>query len=59
MGSIAFIAFGDIHQAGILQHLEVAAEVAVGKTAQLLEIAEDQPLGCAISEANTPSLAFS
>src|SRR5215467_10688955 len=45
MRSIALVAFGDLDQAGFLQHLEVSAEIAVGETAELLEIGESQPFG--------------
>src|SRR5712675_2455722 len=38
--SIAIETFGNLDQAGILENLEVTAEIAVGQAAQLLEIAE-------------------
>src|SRR3984957_14302095 len=45
MRSVALITLGDLDQPGFLQHLEVPAEVAVGETAELLEIGEGQSLG--------------
>src|SRR5262249_28597991 len=37
------IALDDVDEAGLLQHLQMAAEIAVGEAAELLEISKGEP----------------
>ena len=59
MRPVAFIAFGDLHEAGLLQHLEVPAQIAVGQAAKLPEIGESQAFRMRHQRGQQPSLAFS
>src|SRR5947209_14300789 len=42
MRPIAFIALGDVDETRLLQHLQMTAEIAVGQSAEQLEIGERQ-----------------
>src|SRR5580692_7024613 len=44
MRPVALVALGNVDQAGFLQYLEMAAEIAVGQAAKLLEVGKSQPL---------------
>src|SRR5262245_5580091 len=43
--SIAVETLDDLDQAGVVQHLQMPGEIAVGQAAQVLEVAEQQTLG--------------
>src|ERR1700736_4044521 len=43
--SVALVAFPDFDQPGLLEHPEMAAEIAIGESAEQLEIGESQSLG--------------
>src|SRR3954451_17989385 len=45
MRTVAFVPLGHLDEAGLLQHLQVTAEIAVGEAAELLEIGKGQALG--------------
>src|SRR3569832_627242 len=42
--TVALEALGDLDETGLLQHLQMPGEIAVGQAAELLEIGEGQPL---------------
>src|SRR5690242_6790172 len=44
MRPVSFVALDDFDQAGLLQHLEIPAEIAVGQPAKLLQVGEGQSL---------------
>src|SRR6266852_3718501 len=45
MRPVALVALGDFDQSGFLEHLKMTAEIAIGQSAELLEIAEGQSPG--------------
>src|SRR5258706_12352655 len=45
MRAVALVALGDFDQSCFLQHLKMTAEIAIGQSAQLLEVGEGQPPG--------------
>src|SRR5229473_3292973 len=45
MRPVALITLGDVDEACFLQHLKMAAEIAVGQPAELLQVGESQSLG--------------
>src|SRR5262245_6547709 len=51
---VALVAFGDLDQPGFLEHLQMTAEIAVGESAELLEISESQSLGMCHERGQQP-----
>ena len=44
LGPVAVVALADLDEARLLQHLEMAAEIAVREAAELLQVGEGEPL---------------